>query len=118
MKTSFILFVAVILLSCNSQDCETLPKSFKSYNNAVNTVEHASFNYKDGVNTSKSSWIRDADYYSCDNTVGFLIIETDSRSYIYQNVPISIWKEFKQASSFGRYYNSRIKGKYRLSLNN
>ncbi len=101
-----------------SQDCKTLPDIYGSYSKAIRKVERASFNYTDEVDTSKSSWIREANYYSCDKTTGYLIIETDSQSYIYQDVPISVWNEFKQATSFGRNYNSHIKGNYKLNLNN
>ena len=113
MKYFFILF---ILISCTSSDCSTLPSSFKSYAESLNIVEYTSFNFTNYVDTSKSSWVRGANYYSCDNRTGFLIINTDSHNYIHQSVPLAVWKGFTKANSFGSFYNQNIKGRYQLQL--
>lgn len=104
------------MLSCKGQDCETLPKTYSSYSVALSSIKMASFNYTDSVNTSSSSWITDANYYSCDETKGFLIIETSKKNYIFKNVPIQVWHNFKDASSFGKFYNKYIRGKYQLAI--
>ncbi len=112
-----LLFIVLIsALSCNSQDCETIPKTYTSYTEALSTIKNTSFNYTDSVNTSSSSWITDANYYSCDETKGFLIIETTKKNYIFKNVPIQIWHNFKDASSFGKFYSKFIRGKYQLVI--
>ena len=120
MRISKIILTIVVFLfvlySCRSQDCNQLPSSFKSYKEAVNKVKSSNFIIEEDLNTSKSSWIRGASYYSCDKVKGYLIIETDSREYIHQNVPIEVWKRFKKATSFGRFYNTNIKGNYRLEI--
>ena len=119
-KVQIVLCVmAVILVTiqpCSGQDCNKLPKSFSSYEQAKSLVKSSTFKIKESVNTSKSSWIRGASFYSCDSKKGFLIINTDSKEYIHQNVPIEIWREFKNAGSFGSYYSNYIRGKYRLIL--
>ncbi|MFN6115154.1 MAG: KTSC domain-containing protein [Flavobacteriales bacterium] len=33
------------------------------------------------------------------------------------DVPLNVWQGFKEASSFGTYYNANIKRRYRLGLN-
>jgi hypothetical protein len=99
-----------------SQECNKLPASFKSYEQALNLVKSSTFKISQSVNTSKSSWIRSATYYSCDSRKGFLIIKTDDREYIHQDVPIEIWNGFKNAPSFGNYYDSYIKRRYKVVL--
>lgn len=89
---------------------------FRSYSDAVRTVENTNFKIEEKLNTSRSSWIRGASFYSCDGIVGYLIIGTDKQEYIHKNVPIEIWNGFKRAKSFGSYYNQYIKGRYRLNL--
>lgn len=102
---------------CKSQNCETFPKSFKSYEAALQQIDLTEFKFEDHVNTSKSSWLLNARYYSCDGKKGFFIIKTrKNREYIHADVPIEIWNQFKNANSFGRFYNQRIKGRYGLHL--
>jgi len=36
----------------------------------------------------------------------------NGRSYIYYNVPPSIWKAFKESGSKGKFFVSMIKGRY------
>lgn len=73
---------------------------------------------KDTVNTSKSSFIRGAEFYKIPGASagGYLILNLNGKDYIHRNVPEKVWTRFKGASSFGSYYNSNIKGKFRLDL--
>ena len=104
------------MFSCNAQDCKDLSTNFKSYSEAINKVENTDFELEESIDTSSSSWVSSADYYSCDSKKGYLLIGTSSRTYIHKNVPVSVWNSFKKASSFGSFYNRSIKGKYNLSL--
>ena len=121
VKTT-LFFIFLIIGLCLSfqpsigQDCNKIPSSFNSYAQANQIVKASTFKLKESVNTSKSSWIRGATYFSCDLKMGFLIIVTDAKEYTHQNVPIEIWRGFKNATSFGSYYNSYIKGRYPLIL--
>lgn len=99
-------------------DCDNLPKNFSTYENAINLIKEAHFKITDSVNRSKSSWIRSASYYSCDNRIGYFFFETDKHQYLHINLPLKVWNEFKNASSFGTYYNNNIKHKYQLILSN
>jgi len=104
-------------ISCNSQNCKNLPDKFTSYSEAVASVKSSSFAMKEDANTSNSSWITSAKYYSCDGQSGYFIYTTTSgQTYIHAGVPVYIWRAFKEASSKGTYYNSNIKGNYRLNL--
>ena len=98
-------------------DCAQLPNNFSSYDQAIHLVRSSSFKISETVNTSRSSWVRGAEYYSCDGYTGYFIIETSNRIYIHANMPISVWRQFKNARSFGSFYDYDIKGRYRLYLN-
>ena len=118
MKNLFLLIV-IILYSCskekqNISDCSEIKLPFTTYKEATNTVNSVDFNFTDEGYTSKSSWIRSAKYYSCDGKMGYMVYTTDKKEYIHLDVPIETWEEFKNAESFGRYYNNNIKHKYRL----
>ncbi len=47
---------------------------------------------------------------------GFLILTTDSKDYIHQDIPIALWRGFKEASSLGSYYSQHIKDSYPLRM--
>ena len=102
--------------SCTGQPCEKLQENFTSYNEAESKIEKAHFNFTDKVNTSKSSWVISARFYSCNKQDGYFILETSKKSYIFQSLPITIWNDFKNAESFGSFYNKFIRGRYRLIL--
>lgn len=105
-------------INSESQDCPTLPESFTSYSQAIDFVKQSHFRIHETANTSNSSWITSAKYYSCDGISGFLIYTTNrGYEYIHKGVPINVWEEFKNASSKGSYYDHNIRHKYRLRLN-
>ena len=116
MRRIFKVFVLFIFISCKSNDCSKLPDSFPSYQDGLNMVENTKFDFTDQVDTSESSWVRGASYYSCNGDTGFLILNTDSHVYIHQEVPKKLWEGFIKANSFGRFYNRNIKGRYQLQL--
>ena len=120
MNPKKIIFtVAFILFSwsiCKAQVCDKLSVPFGDYESAVSLIQKSSFEVSDTCDTSKSSWIVAAEYNSCDGIKGFFIVSTRRNKYIHQNIPIVVWKGFKKANSFGRYYNVNIKGRYPLKL--
>jgi len=69
-------------------------------------IEDQNFEY---LNTSKSSFIRGAWY---DKSNGYLIMNINEKYYHYCETPESIWAELQKTSSFGSYYNAKIKGNY------
>lgn len=111
-----LLLVLILFQSCNKIECNELQNTFKTFTEAESKIRNTQFLFEDQINTSKSSWIRGASYYSCDKNLGYFILETENKNYIYTNIPISIWHGFKHATSFGSYYNDSIKHKFQLYL--
>ena len=106
----------VIESEVNKLTCESLPNEYGNFDEAISKIKAYSFKINETINTSKSSWFRGASYYSCDGQTGFFIIKTDKKEYLYSNLPIAIWEEFKDAVSFGSYYDLNIKNKYQFIL--
>ncbi|MBW8202019.1 KTSC domain-containing protein [Flagellimonas abyssi] len=116
-RNYFLLFtIAFLSISCNSQNCSDLKESFTDFDQAKKSIERTNFRFSDKCNTRKSSWILGAEFYSCDNKNGYLLIKTKKKTYIHKNLPKELWNEFKKADSFGKFYNSRIKGKFQLII--
>jgi hypothetical protein len=111
-----LLILILFLTPCSGQDCSIIDDHFDTYENALKVIKSSDYKFSDDCNTSKSSWIYEADFYSCDGKTGYLIIETKSKNYIHNGVPIGMWNKFKNADSFGKYYNQNLKGRYQLNL--
>ncbi len=122
MKKKILLFVTSLLTliySCNNNSAESNapPKKPQTYKEAKKYIELSIYKIEETISTSKSSWIRGATYYSEDGIRGYMILKTDSKDYIYSDLPFEIWQGFKNAQSFGSYYHQNIKGKYQFKLN-
>ncbi|MDH7459825.1 KTSC domain-containing protein [Chitinophagaceae bacterium 26-R-25] len=116
IKPLLLIFFCITVHSCSAQDCSNNPGKFNSYEQAKRMVTSSHFVFTDSINTGKSSFIKAAHFYSCDHHRGFFIIEMGKQKYIHQDMPIDIWRDFKAAESFGKYYNQNIKGNYLLHL--
>ena len=116
MKFFSLIFI-FITISCNTKNCNEINSKFTSYDEAIEIVKNSSFAIDEKVDTD-SSWIDSIEYHSCDEKYGYLIINTKKgKSYIHKDVPIQVWNEFKNANSFGKFYNQNIKGNYYLEIN-
>ena len=113
-----IFYICLLLFLCTNckTDCTNLG-SFNSYYIAEQVIRSSDFAMKSTCSMASSSWLQKAEYYSCDEKTGYLIVFTKKgKSYLYENVPVGIWKDFKTTDSFGRFYNSELKGKYGFRL--
>jgi hypothetical protein len=109
-------FFLLLFISC-SGNCDSISKNFSSYDEAISIIRSTDFIIEENIDTD-SSWIDSIEYYSCDEASGYLIVNTKKgKSYIHENVPIQVWNQFKNADSFGRFYNQNIKGNYYLDIN-
>lgn len=111
--TTFLIFGIFLLFnSCSATACAELDISGLSYAQAESAIRAGSFTYSNKVITRKSTWIVKAEYYSCDNKKGYFILTTKKKSYLFHDMPKSVWKDFKKAPSYGKFYNAHIRGKY------
>lgn len=108
--------IATVIPACDSPNCTDLNDNFTSYQQAKRSIKNTKFTFQDVCNTSTSSWVEGAEYYTCDNATGYLLLRTQRKEYIHRNVPMDVWLEFRETASFGRFYNSKIKGKYQLVI--
>jgi hypothetical protein len=115
MKNIIYILISSVLLSCNSKNCAEIPSKFKTYEQAISEIKNSNFEFQEEA-TKSSSWIEEANYYSCDMKTGFLIIETSKQEYIHKDVPIKVWEEFNNSTSLGKYYNRNIKNRFQLYL--
>lgn len=113
-----LLLLLFTFASCNNQNCSDINnKKFSSYSEAKQYVQTFDFQHSEEENLQRSSWMKKANYYSCDGLVGYFTYETkNGKNYIYRNLPMEVWQGFKDADSPGRFYNQNIKGRFVLVL--
>ena len=103
-------------ISFSQRNCNDLPGQFSTYSQALYEVRNAKFSYSDQMNTSKSSFITGASYFSCDGKSGYMIIRLNNKDYIHQGLPKHVWLSFKRAESLGSFYSKNIRYNYRFKL--
>jgi len=89
-------------------------RTFSTYEEALAFVR--SNHRGESIDTSRSSWVRCAEYYEARGQ-GFFILCTDQKDYLYADMPKHLWQAFKSASSLGTFYNQNIKGRFYFDLN-
>ena len=122
MMKLYIKIISILLLifgCANSSDssnfCDNPQSNFASIQEAERVIIDSTFEYEDNQRTPQSSWVTKAIYKSCDNSTGYFIYYTNKgNTYLHSNVPIRIWKGFKNASSKGNYINDNLKNKYQF----
>lgn len=107
MKKLLLIFSLVILFLtwCSSESSDYIVVKYRD-----TPVEISKFKT---INTSSSSFIEKA-YYDLDNK--YLVLNLNWTNYHRCDVPEYIWNEFKNADSFGKYYNKYIKWEYDCRL--
>ena len=116
MKKIIAFLIFITIASCGN-NCKEIPTNFGNYDQATNVVLSSNFKLTEEADVSGSSWITSAKYYSCDGLSGYFLIQTDNRTYLHQDLPYEVWKNFKNADSKGSFYSRKIKGRYQLKLN-
>ncbi len=115
MKRSIftIFFIYSSFFGFAQQSCNELPEYWKSENEAVTVIEHATFKYSETIN-NQDSWLKKASFYSCDGVKGYLLIYSEKNVALHQDVPMKVWEMLKEAKSKGGYYNFYLKEKFKL----
>ncbi len=136
-KQILIIFISIIIFSCkknnatiaeirnekeinllniknHQRDCDKIPYMFSSLEDAKILIESTNWTYKDQVDIKSSSWMKSAQYYSCDKETGYLIICLENKCYVFDYVEKDVWSEFRNTEDYGKYYHKFIKNKYQM----
>ena len=95
-------------------DCDEVPELFPDFDSATNLIRNLSWKYSDDVVFNNSSWIKSAEFYSCDKETGYFIMCTENKCYIHDYVELNVWEDFKNSSDPGYYYNHFMRGNYQM----
>lgn len=120
MKRLVLLIVLIFIgLYLNAQEfgCSQMSENWKSEKEAVRRIESTIFKSHDSVRPNEDSWMTSAHFYSCNDVFGYLLIKSEKRTSVHQDVPIAEWNSLKNAKSIGGFYNFYLKNKYQLEMN-
>ncbi|MFH0878823.1 MAG: phospholipase D-like domain-containing protein [Lentisphaerota bacterium] len=68
---------------------------------------------EDKFETLDSSWIESATYYrEADQDSGYIAMQIKGEKVTYLEVPVAVWRAFKEADSPGAFYGKNIKQKF------
>ena len=114
-RIAFVILSSLFLFSCQKEkvhQCERPSFETLSLDDFKTWVyEHTTYKIEKG-DCSQSSWIKNIEFYHCESNYGYLYLSTSTKEYIYEGISYDIWTDLKRAESIGRFYNTRIKGRY------
>lgn len=104
--------VIIVLNSCKERSPEISEKGFTSYKEASDYVKKT---YESETLKSNSE-IQKVEYYSDGYFLMIYFKSNTSKGYLYQNFPVQMWDEFKNAGDIYQFYKNKIKGKNKYFL--
>lgn len=114
MKQLIVFLFIIFHLGIFGQNCSNAPNHFDSYEEAEEFVYSHEFEFSKTCNTSSSSWITCAKWYSCDGVTGYFLICIGQKTYLHTGLPLYIFQNLCNSTSIGSYYDTYIRGRYRL----
>lgn len=111
------LIFAGLYLNAQEDNCSSISENWNSEKEAIVAIETSTFTFSESIRPDTQSWMTSANFYSCDNEAGYLIVKCEKKTYIHQVVPKAVWQALKDSKSTGGYYNFYIKNKYKLDKN-
>jgi hypothetical protein len=114
----FVLLITLIMIGLylNAQEfgCSNMSANWKSEKEAIRRIENTIFNSSESIVPDENSWMTSAHFYTCDNEFGYLIVKSEKKTFVHQDVPIVKWNALKGARAIGGFYNFYIKDLYKL----
>ena len=92
------------LVGPQKTDCDSLPALFTDHHQALKMIRGANFRFTQDFEIRRNTGFRGANFYSCDNRNGFLIVKVNDQSIIFPDVPKQIWDEFIGSNNMEGYY--------------
>jgi hypothetical protein len=89
--------------------CNNIPKDLGNRTQAIRTLSETEFTFEQSLETLQVFGVKKAIFYSCDGNLGYLMVNTSRRNYLYENVPRELWENFKNANSIDGFFNKNLK---------
>ncbi|NOT52570.1 MAG: hypothetical protein HOP10_14995 [Chitinophagaceae bacterium] len=109
----FLVFIVTASIRCKQFNCDKIPDSFSSYQEAINRIRSSSFKMIDSILVPEGNVMKSAAYYSCDKQSGYFFYRRKGGSeYFLSQVPIKLWQSFKKSDFKDDFFDNSIKDKY------
>ena len=97
-------------------DCSKMKSYFANVEQAHEILESTTFAFTQELKTTKRFGVKTANYYSCDNENGYLLMSVDDKEILYKNYPRFQWKLLIETNDLDGFYAENIKGKYLIAV--
>lgn len=82
----------------NESDCSSLTENFNSKQEALNEIESKQFRDKQSFRINRKNGVKSGNFYSCDNSTGFLKLMIDDDTLLFVEVTKEIWEQLTQSN--------------------
>lgn len=120
MKALFGFIVAILLAQSalaqvehnypvgpNTVTCDSIDWKAMTKQQIMASLSDETFRFSQQIKVNASKGFQGAQYYSCNNASGYLIIKQDGRYILYSNVEKIYWDKLVSSKDpAGHYYNS------------
>ncbi|MGB3180971.1 MAG: hypothetical protein WBB45_06255 [Cyclobacteriaceae bacterium] len=89
--------------------CNNIPRDLGNRTQAISTLSDTEFIFEQSLETLQVFGVKKATFYSCDGNLGYLVVNTSRRNYLYENVPRALWENFKVAYSIDGFFVKNLK---------
>lgn len=119
MRQFFLILIGVAILFFNTsnsiQKCDDFNGDLGASYEAIKKLEQIEFHFSDSFETDKIFGIKSAEFFSCDNETGYMVVRNGSSSKLYENIPVALWNQFKINSAVDNFYKSEIQNSERYT---
>ena len=92
------------LVAPQATDCDSLKLEDLSLDQTKKMIRGSKFRFDQSFLLTRKSGLQLAEFYSCDNESGYLIIKFDDQELLYQGVQKEIWNKFISSSDPEGFY--------------
>ena len=118
MKQIVILFILIFNLTCviaqevkhnflvgpQLVNCDSMELAGFSTNQCIDSIRASSFRFDQSFRLTRKQGLQSAEYYSCDNMSGYLIVRYNGLFDLFNNVEKHIWDQMISSSDPEGYY--------------
>jgi hypothetical protein len=112
MRAFLLIIIGVSIFFLNtanqSNNCTGLDGNSLSGKALIEQLEKTKFEMKQEMRTFNLFGLKEAKFYSCDGETGYMVVEKNSKTEVFRNVPLKVWKEFRLAKSSDAYFVDNI----------
>ena len=96
------------LVGPQSTSCDSLSLDNLSIDEGIQRIRGVTFRFDQRFQLTRKQGLQSGEYFSCDNKVGYMVINYDGIEHLYESVDKELWRELISSSDpEGFYLNNK-----------